>query len=218
MNIDKILTIDFKKKIKEAVQKAEKQSGGEIVTCIAEQSDDYNDIYWVAGFFSVFLGSSIFIILYNLFLFVYLHSMFFLGGVFLFSLFVIGLLYLIKPLRLLLINKNQKDYYVNLKAKEAFLNEEVFNTKDRTGVLIYISLFEKRVVVLGDSNINKMVKKNKWSAVIQTIVKGIKSDSIVNGIVAGILLYGAILKESNVKRRTRDKNELSDNIKTGSKK
>ena len=39
MNIDKILTSKFKNKIKEAVNNAEKQSGGEIVIFIAQESD-----------------------------------------------------------------------------------------------------------------------------------------------------------------------------------
>src|SRR4030042_902049 len=171
MNIDKILTKEFKNKIKEAVHEAEKQSGGEIVVFIAEDSDGYNNTYWAAGFFSAFIGSSIFILLYRFFQFAASNSLFFVGALFLFPLLVISLLYLIKPLRLLFINKNQIDYYVNLKTKEAFLNQEVFNTKDRTGVLIYISLFEKRAAVLGDNGIDKKVSKNKWDNVIQTIIK-----------------------------------------------
>ena len=218
MNIEKILTDEFKNKIKEAVNKAEKQSGGEIVTYITENSDKYHFIYWAAGFFSAFLGYSIFTILYIFSYFVYSHTLFFLGILFIFPLIVIGLFYLIKPMRLLLIDKDQKDYYVNLKAKETFLEQEVFNTKDRTGVLIYISLFEKKVVVIGDTIINQKVNKDEWDTVIQTIIDGIKKKSLINGIVSGILLCGAILKENNVKRRIRDKNELSDNIKIGRKK
>lgn len=218
MNIDKILTGEFKNKIKEAVQEAEKQSGGELVTYIARESDGYNSIYWVGGFFSVFIGSSVFIFLYGFFEFVASNSFFFLGALFLFPLLIISILFLIKPLRLLFINKNQMDYYVNLKAKEAFLDNEVFNTDDRTGILIYISLFEKRVVVLGDGGINKKVSRDKWDSVIRTIINGIKNNSLLAGIVSGILLCGNILKENNVKKRFRDKNELDDSMHVGRKK
>ena len=186
MNIDKILTDDLKNKIKNAVSEAEKKSGGEIVTYITQTSDDYKNIYWTAGFFAAFLGSSIFIFLYRFFQFIIPSSIFFLGIVFLLPMLIISLLYLIKPLRLLLIDKEQINYYVNLKAKEVFLEKEIFNTIDRTGVLIYISLFEKSVAVLGDSGINKKVSKDKWNSVIEIIIKEIKNNSLVSGIVSGI--------------------------------
>jgi putative membrane protein len=218
MNIKKVLTDDFKNKIKKAVTQAEKKSGGEIVTYITKASDDYNNIYWAVGFFFAFIGSSIFIFFYSFFQFIASYSIFFLSAVFLLPLLIIYFLYIIKPLRLLFIDKNQINHYVNLKAKEAFLEKEVFNTQDRTGVLIYISLFEKRVVVLGDSGINKKVSKDKWDTVIITIIKGIKSNSLASGIISGISLCGTILKENNVKRKARDKNELDDNVQFGGKK
>lgn len=216
MNIKKILTDEFKTKIKKTVQEAEKQSGGEIVTYITQKSDDYNYIYWAAGFLSAFLIIIIFIFLYNFYHFITSNILYFSGIIFLLPLLIIGLLYSIKSLRLLLIDKDRLDYYVNLKAKEAFLEQEIFKTEDRTGVLIYISIFEKRVVVLGDSGINKKVKKEKWDTVIKTIINGIKNNSLESGITNGILLCGKILKENNVKRKVRDKNELNDNIHVGS--
>ena len=42
-----------------------------------------------------------------------------------------------------------------LVAMAAFVEEEVFSTRDRTGILLFLSLFEHRVVVLGDSGINQ---------------------------------------------------------------
>jgi putative membrane protein len=218
MNIDKVLTDEAKNKIKKAVQDAEKKSGGEIVVFIAPQSDAYSYIYWAAGFLSTILGIFIFALISNFFQFTDFIQLIILCALFLFPLAVICLLYLIKPLRLLLIDNDKIDYYIHLKAGEAFLKEEVFNTKDRTGVLIYISLFERKAVVLGDSGINKKVNSDKWKAVIKAITKDIKNKSLTHGIVAGISACGNILKENNVKRRSKDKNELKDSIRIGGKK
>ena len=41
--------------------------------------------------------------------------------------------------------------YEAARAAQAFVSEEVFNTCDRVGVLIFLSIMEHRVVVLGDS-------------------------------------------------------------------
>ncbi len=218
MKIDKIITDDFKNRIKKAVQAAEKKSGGEIVVFLSPESGGYRGVYWQAGFLTVYLAAFVLIFLFKFFPFVGAHVFFFSGIVFLLPLIVTGLLFLIGPLRLLLINKNIIDYHVHLRAKEAFLNQEVFNTRDRTGVLIYISLFERKVVVLGDSGINKKVSADAWDSVIQAIIAGIGEHSLLHGIVSGITLCGNLLKVKKVKRRAGDKNELDDNLRIGGKK
>jgi putative membrane protein len=43
------------------------------------------------------------------------------------------------------------------RAAEAFLDEQVFATRDRTGILIFVALFEHRVLVLADEGIDERV-------------------------------------------------------------
>jgi putative membrane protein len=218
MKIEKILTDEFKNSIKKEVQAAEKKSGGEIVVYMAQDSDDYNHIYYQTGFFTAFICLFIFLLLFEFVKFVSTYSLIFLTIALLLPFLAISLLYLIKPLRLFFIGRRHTDYYVRLKAKEAFLNNEVFKTKDRTGVMIYISLFEKKAVILADSGINAKVGNEKWDSVIREIVIGIKEHSLLHGIVTGISLCGDILKDNHVERRPDDENELDDGLKIGERK
>ena len=52
------------------------------------------------------------------------------------------------------------------RATQAFVEEEVFRTRDRTGILIFLSLFEHRVVVLADRGLDGRVTPREWEEVV----------------------------------------------------
>ena len=56
---------------------------------------------------------------------------------------------------------------VSQRAAEAFIAEEVFDTRERTGILLFVSLFERHVLVVGDSGINTHVKQEEWDDVVR---------------------------------------------------
>ena len=45
------------------------------------------------------------------------------------------------------------DHTTRQRAENAFLEEEVFNTTQRTGIMIFISFFEHEVIVMADRGI-----------------------------------------------------------------
>ena len=96
------------------------------------------------------------------------------------------------------------------RAKESFLDSEVFLTRERTGILLLVSLFEHRVEVLGDTGINAKVEPEDWADVIADVVSGIRSGDPVSGLESAILRCGALLEKAGVERRDDDQNELSD--------
>ena len=65
---------------------------------------------------------------------------------------------LIPTLRRFLVSPDEMDHQVRRRALQAFVEHEVFATRERTGVLLILSLFERRVVVLGDAGINAKVQ------------------------------------------------------------
>ena len=101
---------------------------------------------------------------------------------------------------------------VRLQAYRAFVEEEVFATRDRTGILIFISVFEHRVEVLADKGINAVVADGVWSEVVSMIVRGIKDETLTDGLLAGIERCGQILHDHGVDIRTPDPNELPDDL------
>lgn len=72
---------------------------------------------------------------------------------------------------------------------------QMSNTKNNNGVLIYISVVDKQLVILGDTAINKVVPINFWESTKDLITKNFKEGKIKAGLVAGILEAGKQLKK-----------------------
>ena len=104
---------------------------------------------------------------------------------------------------------------VHQRAAEAFISEEVFNTRDRTGVLIFLSLLEHKVVVVGDAGINAKVQQSDWDGIVGLIVAAIRARKPANGLVAAIAKCGSLLEQEGVAIRRGDTDELPDNLRIG---
>ena len=101
---------------------------------------------------------------------------------------------------------------VRRRAAVAFLDEEVFSTEDRTGILLFLSLFECRVVVLGDAGISSKVGEEEWVAITEAIAGGIRDGRAGEALVEGISACGRLLARRGVEIRLDDRNELRDDL------
>jgi len=91
---------------------------------------------------------------------------------------------------------------------------KMYKTKDRNGVLILISLKNKKIAVIGDKGINEKTEENFWNDVIEIITENFKNEKYSDGLEKGILLIGEKLKKF-FPYQTDDVNELSDEISKG---
>lgn len=101
---------------------------------------------------------------------------------------------------------------VRQRAAEAFLAEEVFRTRDRTGILLFLSQFERRVVILADSGIRAAVPQAEWDALAGELARGIGAGHAVPALIAAIERCGSLLRERRVERRPGESNELADGL------
>ena len=97
-------------------------------------------------------------------------------------------------------------------AENAFLEEEIFNTRHRTGIMIFISFFEHEVIVMADRGISKVVEQQEWDKIVADLVSHIRAGNIVGGLEAGIKRCGEILLEKGFKKSDDDVNELRDDL------
>ncbi|MEM7250327.1 MAG: TPM domain-containing protein [Pseudomonadota bacterium] len=79
-------------------------------------------------------------------------------------------------------------------AREQFQRLRIRSTGGATGVLIYISLLERQVHVLGDDAISEKLSQADWDAVRDTIVQGMRSKAPVAALEAGIHASGNLLR------------------------
>ena len=91
--------------------------------------------------------------------------------------FVLGVLIasFFHPLRRLLVSTNEMDDEVRRASEAAFTRANVGSTSGRTGVLVYVSLFEHRVVVLLDSGVREAMPADFAKTLVDRAVAGLKA-------------------------------------------
>jgi putative membrane protein len=183
MNISK----QDKNLIAEAVKQAEGLTAGEIVPVILKQSDFYPAAHFrLCLIFGILAG----LITYQSYDFddplVLLWAQ--IPG------FILGyFLAYIPVLKRMMTPKNKMAEEVRQRAIEVFYEQNVSNTKDRTGIMIYVSLLERKVEILADCGINEKVEPDHWHNLMSKLVIDIKSETLRVGLVKAIMACGQTL-------------------------
>jgi putative membrane protein len=210
MKVHRFFSDDDLESIRKATADAESRTGGEIVPFIVERVVEKDEARWRAAAVGA-LAAAAAAGLADLFGGYWGGS-----GVFWITLPVVagaGLGYLLGGVGAVgrwLIPEDRLDRAVTMRAEAAFLEEEVFDTRDRTGVLVMISLFEHRAVILADAGINRVVPENTWQELVDQLVSGIRSGRAAEAMRDAVASCGKVLEEYEVPLRPDDEDELPD--------
>ncbi len=193
-------------KIEAAVKAAESKTSGEVVPMVVDSSYDYPRTDLIAGgtlalasglIFSWAIGG---------------ESIWWFLPVFIVGFFVFQQLIRSLPdLKRRLIHPDELTAEVKEKALVSFIEHGLHKTRDRTGILILISLFEHRVQILADSGINAKVPEHTWEEVDDIIVEGLKTGNACNAVCQAIERCGELLQE-HFPRKHDDTDELPNLI------
>ena len=198
--------------IAEAVREAEQASGGEIVVFVCPACDDYAHAAWKGSALGAIGATGIAALVHSLVGF-WGFAPTWLG---LPALAGAAIGFLLPPrwsrLRRWLASAPVMRRRARSRAAEAFLEAEVFDTRDRTGILLFLALFEHEVVVLGDKGIDARVEPGVWNELTVTIAAGMRSGRPGEAILAGVRRCGEILSRHGVERRDDDRDELSNEL------
>jgi putative membrane protein len=118
----------------------------------------------------------------------------------------------ILPVKRLLLNQAHLDQATKTRAENAFLEEEVFNTSQRTGIMIFVSFFEREVIVMADKGISKVVEQKEWDKMVRGIIESVRKGKIVDGLETAIKQCGDLLLEKGFVISPDDVNELNDDL------
>ena len=213
MSIKNRFTADDLSRIKAAVKRAEEKISGEIVPVFVERSG----FYTIANYRGAFIMAGV-TFLGIIFVDRYMPAMAILDPLFIFFVVTVGGVvgglasHTIPPLKRLLVGSVHMEVATRKRAETAFLEEEVFNTRHRTGILIFISFFEHEVMVVADRGISKVVEQEEWDTMVRNIIEKIRMGKVTEGIEASILRCGEILLEKGFVITPDDVNELSDDL------
>lgn len=217
MKLRKKFSSDDLDRIKLAVKEAENQISGEIVPVIVERSGVYTIANYKASLISGVFFFILMIVLDRYIIEDATHTLYY-DPVFIFAVVVAGaglgaLVPNVFPgLKRWLVSRDYMDACCRQTAENAFLEEEVFNTRHRTGIMIFISFFEHEVIVMADRGISKVVEQKEWDSIVAELVGHIRSGKITDGIVAGIRRCGQILLDKGFHKTSDDVNELRDDL------
>ncbi len=198
-------------RIGEAARVAEERTSGEVVAYLVSRVDDHDEAVWkaaalgalaaaAAGGFGHWLGG-------------------FWGGPMVLWLTLPAIAgaaagYLlasfVPALERRLIGAESLERRVRLRAESAFLEEEVFDTQGRTGILIFLALFEHRALILADSGIHQKVAADEWQRLVAALVEGLRAGRAADALVEVIGRCGELLEARGVARRADDRDELAN--------
>ncbi|HLY08962.1 MAG TPA: TPM domain-containing protein [Planctomycetota bacterium] len=100
---------------------------------------------------------------------------------------------------------------VLIAAHHAFESLHVDTTAGSTGVVLYVSLFERRVCVWADRGISEKIPEAEWKEACETLTRGLKDGKAREGFVDAIRKLGDVLAKHFPARSTAV-NELSNEL------
>ena len=207
-----------------AITAAELGSDGEIVAVATPVSDAYHDValHWAVavliGVLAWFAAFPATLIWYDELLFGSWHEvpgpheLLTLLMVLAVAKFTIVLLLLrIPALRLALTPGATKQRRVRRRAIMVFKAAAERRTIGRTGVLIYLSLQERRAEIVADEALHKVTSQDVWGEAMAAMVVELRAGHPAEGMVAAIGLVGEVLAK-HFPKTDADTNEIPDRL------
>ncbi len=199
------LTEEDKKAISGAIGKAEAGTSGEIVFAVAEASGRYRHSHLQLALTGMAAITALYLVIPGQ------HSV---NAVLWTEILSFAVLYALAARvtwRRWCIPERELEARVRDAAFTEFYSSGLYRTRDSNGVLIYLSILERRVVVLGDKAIHEKMGDEHWKEVRDLIIQGIRQGQARSGICSAVARCGEALA-CHFPRKADDTNELSDEV------
>jgi putative membrane protein len=193
------------KSIEAAIKKAESTTSGEIVFVVAPASSHYHHATLQGAIIGMAIITAVFLLI------PIEHTPTTLLWTEFISFAVFYALISRLPFRRWMISSREMDARVGEAAFMQFYSSGLYKTRESNGVEIYLSLLERRAVVIGDSGIHAKMGNAHWDNVRDFIIQGIRQGDICGGICRAIESCGKALAE-HFPPRPDDINELPDQV------
>jgi len=207
-----ILNDQERSRLDQRVAEAEKRTGAQIVLAVIERSNSYAEIPWKAFALAVSVAG----------LFVFFQAMIqpewfeyiavlramattLAAGAFC-ALMTVCLPWFAR----LFLNDHRKELEVRQYAESLFLARQLFATRNRSGILLLVSLFERHVIVLPDTGISARLSQESLQEIISLMTPSLASGSVSHALEEGLVKLEEILAATATGEA--GENELPDEI------
>lgn len=212
-------------RITEAVAAAERGTDAEIVTVVAQRSDAYHDVGlhyavllmllvpvglavvpqgWIDWWASLVLGWGANLTRGMAMLYIFVKMV----ATFLVVRFALAWM----PLRMALTPSPTKVRRVRRRATELFKAACLGRTKRRTGVLLYLSLAERRAEIVTDEAIHAAVEPSEWGEAMAALVAEVKAGRPGEGMAQAVERIGKVLAAHVPAVEGDNPNEIPDGV------
>lgn len=93
------------------------------------------------------------------------------------------------PLRDVLIGSFPRE-----RARELFTHYRIWDTEENCGILIYINLADRKVEIIADRTVARIISQTDWQAVCHTMTQGFARGDFHDSAIAALDQLNALLK------------------------
>ncbi len=218
--------------IETAVREAESRTSGEIYCVVAAESSDYHGtpIAWAAGVAllapALLLLSGVRVTAPDLLIYggwtasqvesvgeatahaALIGTLVLQAALFAATLVIVSF----RGVRLMLTPPGMKRDQVRRQAQAQFLAKNLHTTRERTGVLMYVSIAERMAELIADESIHAQVSDTTWDTAMAALTAGLMRGEAVEGFRAAISQCADVLAKDFPARPGDNPNELSDAV------
>jgi len=195
-----------KERLRTVVREVESRTVGEVVAMVVDASDDYPEAEIIGGILLSMLGSLILTFLFfhaSIFLFLPISLVLFLPSKF--------LLRRLPQLKKPFLGADRKGEAVRIRAFVAFHEHGLDKTRQNTGLLFFLSLFERKVHILADRGIYPKIGQETLDGYARIIARGVKEGRACDALCQAIQETGRLLSV-HFPTVAGDTNELPDTV------
>ncbi len=193
-------------KIERAVEDAETKTTGEFVAVIAGESDDYFYIPTLIAAAVVFVLSGLALLIWPGGIAI---DHFYAGQVAAFI--ALSLAFRWRPLKMRLIPRSVQGQRARRHAHQRFLDLGLSSTRNRTGVMLFVSLAERYVEIIVDRGIQQHVDNAVWRTIVDEFTSEVRAGRIADGVVKAVEACTAVMAEHHP-WHPGDENELPNRL------
>ncbi len=197
-------SVEDQERIRKAIVDVEAHTSGEVATMVVDRSESYREAeilgaVLVAGLLALIVA----VLFHHITIWSYVPMVF--------VLFLPAWLLIrhIPRMGLPFVARRRIEEAVQERAFRAFFEKGLHRTRDETGILIFISLLEHKVWILGDRGINEKIDPESWQALAQQVAEGIKANDASEALIRVIAQCGEELRK-HFPRKSDDTDELSN--------
>ena len=206
MKIEKFFDEAARARVADAVKAAEARTSGQIVPVVVPRSRDYRST-------TVEQGNTLGMLVLAAILFTQDPGLAALLNPLVIAAF--GLLIVIQATlaaRPRLLQSSEFEAAVRQRAMVAFVEHGVYRTREENGVLLFASLYERKVVVLGDRAVHEKLGDEHWNRAVATLVAGMRAGDPAEGFCKAIADIGEEMAKAFPRGSSSQPNEISDEL------